>query len=80
MRKPIIAGNWKMNKTVKEAKAFVSSLPELPAGGVDAVICAPHIQLDAIISANVTNLQVVNILVKQTKILIRKHWQYLNMG
>ncbi|MDJ1108991.1 triose-phosphate isomerase [Macrococcus caseolyticus] len=58
MRKPIIAGNWKMNKTVKEAKAFVSSLPELPAEGVDAVICAPHIQLDAIISANVKNLQV----------------------
>ena len=24
MRKPIIAGNWKMNKTVQEAKDFVN--------------------------------------------------------
>ena len=30
MRKPIIAGNWKMNKTVKEAKDFVNNLPTLP--------------------------------------------------
>ena len=29
MRKPII-GNWKMNKTVKEAKDFVNNLPTLP--------------------------------------------------
>ena len=26
MRKPIIAGNWKMNKTPEEAKALVSEL------------------------------------------------------
>ena len=26
MRKPIIAGNWKMNKTPEEAKALVSDL------------------------------------------------------
>ena len=30
MRKPIIAGNWKMNKTVQEAKDFVNELPTLP--------------------------------------------------
>ena len=30
MRKPIIAGNWKMNKTVQEAKDFVNNLPTLP--------------------------------------------------
>jgi hypothetical protein len=30
MRKPIIAGNWKMNKTVKEAKDFINELPTLP--------------------------------------------------
>ena len=26
MRKPIIAGNWKMNKTNEEAKAFVEAV------------------------------------------------------
>ena len=30
MRKPIIAGNWKMNKTVKEAKDSINELPTLP--------------------------------------------------
>ena len=26
MRKPIIAGNWKMNKTLSEAKSFVEEV------------------------------------------------------
>lgn len=26
MRKPIIAGNWKMNKTAKEAKEFAEAV------------------------------------------------------
>ena len=26
MRKPIIAGNWKMNKTAKEAEALINEL------------------------------------------------------
>lgn len=52
MRKPIIAGNWKMNKTVKEAKDFVNNLPTLPdEKEVESVICAPTIQLDALITA-----------------------------
>lgn len=51
MRTPIIAGNWKMNKTVKEAKDFVNNLPTLPdEKEVESVICAPTIQLDALIS------------------------------
>ncbi|MCE4955823.1 triose-phosphate isomerase [Macrococcoides caseolyticum] len=59
MRKPIIAGNWKMNKTVKEAKDFVTKLPALPSTeSVDAVICAPAIQLDALVSANVEALNI----------------------
>ena len=28
MRKPIIAGNWKMNKTVEEAKHFVNEVKD----------------------------------------------------
>ena len=27
-RKPIIAGNWKMNKTLAEAKAFAEAVKE----------------------------------------------------
>ncbi|AVQ34357.1 MULTISPECIES: triose-phosphate isomerase [Staphylococcus] len=51
MRKPIIAGNWKMNKTVQEAKDFVNALPALPdTNEVEAVICAPTIQLDALVT------------------------------
>ncbi|MDG0843057.1 triose-phosphate isomerase [Staphylococcus equorum] len=51
MRKPIIAGNWKMNKTVQEAKDFVNALPTLPdTKEVESVICAPAIQLDALVT------------------------------
>lgn len=51
MRTPIIAGNWKMNKTVQEAKDFVNELSTLPdPKEVESVICAPTIQLDALIS------------------------------
>ena len=31
MRKPIIAGNWKMNKTVKEAVELINELKPLVA-------------------------------------------------
>ncbi|WP_312609494.1 triose-phosphate isomerase [Mammaliicoccus sciuri] len=51
MRKPIIAGNWKMNKTVQEAKDFVNEFPALPdTNEVDSVICAPTLQLDALVN------------------------------
>lgn len=29
MRKPIIAGNWKMHKTLEEAKSFVKEVKSL---------------------------------------------------
>ncbi|WP_342610218.1 triose-phosphate isomerase [Staphylococcus hsinchuensis] len=51
MRKPIIAGNWKMNKTVQEAKDFINELPVLPdTKEVESLICAPTIQLDALVT------------------------------
>ena len=35
MRKPIIAGNWKMNKNPKETQAFVEALAgKLPSSAV----------------------------------------------
>ncbi|MCC0632076.1 triose-phosphate isomerase [Clostridioides sp. ZZV15-6388] len=42
MRKPIIAGNWKMHKTIKEALEFVNEVKgKVNAGKAEAVICAP---------------------------------------
>lgn len=42
MRKPIIAGNWKMNKTIKEAMDFVNDVKDkVQNDKVEAVICAP---------------------------------------
>ncbi|RPF57499.1 triose-phosphate isomerase [Abyssicoccus albus] len=50
MRTPIIAGNWKMNKTVTEAREFMESLSTLPkSSDVEAVICAPFIHLTTLI-------------------------------
>ncbi len=47
MRKPFIAGNWKMNKTVEQARLLVTEmLPGLqPVSGVERVICPPATNL-----------------------------------
>ena len=47
MRKKIVAGNWKMNKTVAEAQQLVSELlPGLDAvKGIDRVLCPPFTAL-----------------------------------
>ena len=46
MRKPIIAGNWKMNKTATEAKALISELiPAVKDAGCEVVICVPFTDL-----------------------------------
>lgn len=42
MRKPIIAGNWKMHKTIAEAVEFVNEIKgKVNNTDVEAVICAP---------------------------------------
>ncbi|MBT3463929.1 triose-phosphate isomerase [archaeon] len=43
MRKKFIAGNWKMNKTVDEAKEYASNFKELISeiNNIDIVLCAP---------------------------------------
>lgn len=50
MRTPIIAGNWKMYKTVEEAVAFVRQiryeLNNIP--GVDIVLCPPAVAIPAV--------------------------------
>ena len=49
MRKPIIAGNWKMNKTPEEAAALVHELVPLVADAeAEVVVCPPFVCLDAV--------------------------------
>ncbi|MGM9950594.1 MAG: triose-phosphate isomerase [Lysinibacillus sp.] len=51
MRKPIIAGNWKMYKSFDEAVEFVEAVREaVPSDEkVDAVVCAPAIYLPTLV-------------------------------
>ncbi|GIW23569.1 MAG: hypothetical protein KatS3mg068_2576 [Candidatus Sericytochromatia bacterium] len=48
MRKIIIAGNWKMNKTSEEALSFIDELSEniKKQNKVETVICPTFICLD----------------------------------
>src|SRR5919198_2994983 len=52
-RTPLIAGNWKMHKTVAEAEAFVASLlPRVStADGVDVGVCVPFTDLQAVVDS-----------------------------
>lgn len=49
-RKPLVAGNWKMNNTAAEAAALAKNLTRLLANlkGVDVVICPPFTSLAAV--------------------------------
>lgn len=50
MRKPIIAGNWKMHYTIDEAVKVSHELKELVKDAkADVVICAPYLQLPALV-------------------------------
>ncbi|MCQ2551986.1 MAG: triose-phosphate isomerase [Clostridia bacterium] len=52
MRKPFIAGNWKMFKTVKEAKAFAAEFKKLyTPSDVKVAIAAPFTQLESLVKA-----------------------------
>ncbi len=50
MRTPIIAGNWKMHKTVAEAVALAEEVRDAVAdfSGVDVVLCPPFTALEAL--------------------------------
>lgn len=69
MRKPIIAGNWKMFKTLSESVAFVKELaPKLaPFTGLDCVVCPPYIALGSVADA----LQGTNVRVGAQSV----HWE-----
>ena len=52
MRKPLVAGNWKMNKTVAEARDLVATMsaPLHAVADVEKVLCPPYISLMAVAS------------------------------
>ena len=60
MRKPIIAGNWKMFKTRDEALAFIYAVNnDMPSiDKVDTVICAPFVVLRCLVKRQGENLRI----------------------
>jgi len=50
MRKPIIAGNWKMNKTLDEARELARGIVDRvgQVEDVEVVLCPPFVDLDAV--------------------------------
>lgn len=59
MRKPIVAGNWKMNKTSDEAESLVKGVVDAVSAvqGVDVVVCPPFTALERVAGV-VKNTQV----------------------
>ena len=52
LRKAVIAGNWKMNKSRAEAKALVEELRPLVAeAGCKVVVCTPYLDLETAVNA-----------------------------
>ncbi len=52
LRRPVIAGNWKMNNTPSQAKALIEEMKPLVAGAdCDVVLCVPYIDLYAAMEA-----------------------------
>ena len=61
MRKPVLAGNWKMYKTAAETSAFFESFAPLVSKSTHAeiVICPPFVNLPAAVeAASGTNIEV----------------------
>lgn len=60
MRKPIIAGNWKMHNTIEEAAALVEDLkPLVKNASCEVVVCPTFVCLPAVVeAAKGTNIKV----------------------
>src|SRR5580658_3768275 len=61
MRKPVMAGNWKMYKTAADTSAAIGKLISLVSASshVDVVICAPFVNLPAAVeAAGSSNLEI----------------------
>lgn len=59
-RKPIIAGNWKMNKNCKESIDFIRAIADkVPATKtMETVICAPAVNLCCMVKEQGSNLRI----------------------
>lgn len=53
MRRLVIAGNWKMNQTPSQTKAFIEELAPMVKGkdNCDIVLCVPFVDIDAAVKA-----------------------------
>ena len=52
LRKAVIAGNWKMNKTPAETKALIEEMkPLVKDADCDVVLCVPYVDLPAALEA-----------------------------
>ena len=60
LRKPVIAGNWKMNNTPAEATALIEALkPLVKDADCEVVCCVPYIDLYAALeAAKGSNIQI----------------------
>lgn len=60
MRRMITAGNWKMNKTPKQAVELINELiPVVKSDDTDVVFCVPAVALDAAVKATEgTNIEI----------------------
>ena len=57
LRKAVIAGNWKMNKTPAEATALINEMKPLVADAdCEVVLCVPFVDLSAALAAAVNTL------------------------
>lgn len=59
-RRPVIAGNWKMNKSYEESKKFIDELiPLVKSARCDVIVCVPFVDLSAVIEKTKdTNIKV----------------------
>ena len=52
VRKAVIAGNWKMNKTRPEAKELIEAMkPMVAEAGCEVVACVPFTNLETVLEA-----------------------------
>ena len=52
LRKAVIAGNWKMNKTPSQAKELIEGIKPLVKGAdCDVVVCVPYVDLSVALEA-----------------------------
>ena len=61
MRRTVIAGNWKMNMTPAQTKAFIAELAPMVKGldKCDIVLCVPYVDIaTAVEAANGTNIKI----------------------